>query len=201
MAALNFNLFDLLFAAILAAGLLIGRRHGLTQEFFRVVKWLVLVATCSLLYAPVGALIGAQGFFDPFSANLIAYLGLALTVFLVFSMVQAKLGKKLSGTDAFGRSEYYLGMGSGLLRYGCMLVVLLALLNARAYTPRELKQQERYTEQNWGSNIFPTLHGLQVAIFEGSFTGTFARNYCGFLLITPTNPEDPAPAPPRIAGK
>jgi hypothetical protein len=92
----------------------------------------------------------------------------------------------LTGSDIFGRGEYFLGMGSGMLRFGCILLTGLALLNAREFSPVELKNMEQYQEENYGSNIFPGLHSLQKAVFERSLTGGFIKDDLSFLLIAPT---------------
>ncbi len=198
------NLFDCLLVAFLLAGLLRGRKHGLSEEFLRVLKWLTLLFGCALVYRPVGALVGSTGFFDTVSAYMLAYLGAALTILLFFSLVQRSVGPKLAGSDAFGRAEYYLGMGSGLVRYGCILLIGLALLNARAFTPAEVRANERYQMEAYGSSVFPTLYNLQQMIFEQSLTGSCIKNNLGFLLINsgpdgqaalqPANAAAPVPA-------
>jgi uncharacterized membrane protein required for colicin V production len=200
------NLFDCLLVAVLVAGLVRGRKHGISQEVFRLVKWLVLLFGCALIYQPFGALICASGFFDALTSYLFAYLGAALFIFLAFSMLERRMARKLSGTDAFGRGEYYLGMGSGLLRYTCMVLVFLAVLNAREFRASELKAIEKSQVDSYGSTIFPTLRGLQVAVFEQSLTGPCIKNYLSFLLIAPTQTDRavvPAPsnAPPRLVTK
>lgn len=181
------NLFDLLMAALLAWGVVRGRRQGFSREFLNLLKWLVLLFGCAAIYEPVGEMIAQYGAFDLLSAYLLTYLGAALVIFLFFSLVQRRLEPKLAGSDIFGRSEYYLGMGSGLVRFCCMLLMGLALLNARAFSPVELKSMEKFQEDAYGSNLFPNLHSLQVAIFEDSFAGAFVRNELGFLLIHPTS--------------
>jgi uncharacterized membrane protein required for colicin V production len=197
---LPINLFDFVFVSVLIAGLLVGRRHGLSLELLPLLKWLALVLLSALAYVPIGTIVAKGGFFDPYSSNLLAYLGCALLIFLIFSRVQRRLAPRLKGSDKFGRSEYYLGMGSGFLRFGCMLMLGFALLNARAFTPDELKASDKYQEQNFGSALFPNLHTLQVAVFEHSFTGSLVRGYLGFLLIAPTNPHDAGPTshPPQV---
>lgn len=200
VVTLPINLFDCVLVTVLAAGVVVGRRRGLTLELLPLVKWVGLVLICASVYGPLGALVAGAGFFDPYSSNLLTYLGCALVVFLVFSRLQRRLAPRVQGSDKFGRSEYYLGMGSGLIRYGCMLTLGLALLNARAFSPEEVKAAELYQEKNFGSPVFPTLHTVQQAVFEKSLTGSLIKNHLGFLLIKPTNPEEAAPAAaPKVA--
>ena len=44
------------------------------------------------------------------------------------------LGHRMGENNFFGGGEYYLGMSSGMVRFACMLLAVLALLNAPYYT-------------------------------------------------------------------
>jgi uncharacterized membrane protein required for colicin V production len=205
MTGLNlpFNFFDLLLVLILAAGLLRGRKHGLSAELLSLLKWLTVLAVCAVVYGPLGELLAQSGQFDLLSAYLLTYLLAGLGVFLLFALIQKRVGPKLIGSDVFGQGEYYLGMGSGMVRFGCMLLVALALLNARGFTPAELTAMEKFQQDNYGSNLFPGLHTLQAAVFENSLAGSFIKQDLGFLLITSTEPNqrEPSPAPAAVTAK
>ena len=127
--------------------------------------------------------------FGPLSCYLLAYVGGGLLLLLLFAGIKHALGGKLVGSDIFGRSEYYLGMVSGLVRFSCMLVAALALLNARYFSPIEVRAMEKFQDDVYGSNFFPTLHSLQATVFDKSLTGPWIKRNLGFLLITPTEPE------------
>ncbi len=189
------NLFDCFLVAFLIAGVMRGRMHGVSEEFIRVLKWLLLVGLCALVYHPLGALIESAGYIDEFTADVVAYLGMALCILLAFSPLERRLNRKFGGTDTFGRSEYYLGMGSGLVRYACVLMVGLALLNARSFTPGEIKAMEQYQVDAYGSAVFPTLRNFQQLVFENSVTGSVIKQNLGFLLI---NSVPPAPSEPQV---
>jgi hypothetical protein len=49
---------------------------------------------------------------------------------------------------------------------------------------------ERFQDDVYGSNFFPTLHTLQATVFDKSLTGSWIKENLGFLLIEPTQPED-----------
>jgi hypothetical protein len=119
---------------------------------------------------------------------VVAYLTGGFLIFLAFIGLKRLLSGKLVGSDIFGRSEYYLGMGSGLVRASCMLLAALALLNARYYSPKEVRAMEAYDIDVYGSDFFPGLHSLQTAVFEQSLTGPWIKENLGFLLIKPTQP-------------
>ncbi len=172
-----------------------GRKQGISNELLRVMKWVTLLLVCAVVYQPLGAEVCRAGVYDRFSAYLMTYLGTALVIFLLFSLIEHRVGPKLVGTDAFGRAEYYLGMGSGLVRYCCVLLVCLAILNARAFTPAEVKAVEKYQMDAYGSPVFPTLYNVQQAVFERSLTGTCIKQKLGFLLIDSSGGEPTSPAP------
>jgi hypothetical protein len=71
-----------------------------------------------------------------------------------------------------------------------MLLVVLALLNARAYSPSQVQALEKYQQEAYGSDFFPTLYSVQQTVFVKSVTGSWVRQYLGWLLIKPTAMED-----------
>lgn len=195
------NLFDLLLLAVLVAGLTRGRKHGFTVELLSLLKWVTLLLVCAVVYGPAGSVVAELGAFDLLSAYLLAYLGTALAVFLVFSIIERRVGPRLAGSDIFGHAEYYLGMGSGLVRFACMLLVALALLNARGFSPAELKAMDEFQVNNYGSTVFPTLHTLQVEVFDRSLAGSLIKQDLPFLLITPTLTNQRVTPPTQTAAK
>ncbi len=79
------------------------------------------------------------------------------------------------GSDVFGRAEYYLGMASGLVRFTCMALVVLAVLHARSFSPAEVRAGETFQDAAYGSQVFPTLHTIQVEVSERSLTGPWVK--------------------------
>jgi len=186
---LPINAFDFVLVLALIAGVFRGRKHGMSEELLLLVKWLLILFGCAMIYEPAGKIVAQTGFFGLLGAYLLVYVAAGLLVLGMFALVKHSLGGKLLGSDVFGRAEYYLGMGSGLVRYTCMVLALLALLNARHYTVTEVKAMEKFQDDVYGSNYFPTLHSLQAAVFEKSLTGPWIKKNLDFLLIKPTDPE------------
>ena len=185
------NVFDVTLIAVLVGGLFAGRKHGMSQELMSVLKWLTVLVVCAFVYEPGGQFFkGFTTLFGLLSCYLVAYVGAAVVIVTLFAVVKRALGGKLIGSDAFGKSEYYLGMGSGLVRFACILLCVLAVLNARYYNPTEVKAMEKFQDDVYGSNFFPTLHSIQHVVFERSITGSWIKNNLSFLLIKPTPPEN-----------
>jgi uncharacterized membrane protein required for colicin V production len=188
--ALPFNTFDVLLMVVLGAGLYHGRKAGMSGELLSMAKWLAIVFVCAVAYQPVGAYFAqSTDMFSTLSCYLMAYVGSALVIILIFAGIHRALGGKLLGSDLFGGAEYYLGMGSGLVTYACILLAGLALLNARFFPSAEVKAMERFQNDVYGSNFFPGLHSVQASVFERSLIGPYIREYLDFFLIKPTEPE------------
>ena len=187
---LPINLFDLILIAVLVAGLARGRKHGMSEELMSLLSWLAILFVCAAVYEPGGDFLRqSTSLFGRLSCYIVTYLGVMVAVLLLFAAVKRGLGGKLLGSDIFGRSEYYLGMVSGVVRFSCILLAGLALLNARYFSPIEVRAMEHFQDDVYGSNFFPTLHSLQATVFDKSLTGPWIKENLGFLLIKPTEPE------------
>jgi len=188
---LPINLFDLIVVVVLTAGIMRGRKHGMSEELIKLLQWLTILFGCAALYEWGAQMFGQfTGLFGQLTRYLMVYAVAALMIVAVFALVKRKLGGKLLGSDVFGRTEYYLGMASGAARFSCMLLVGLALLNARYFNPAEVRANQKYVDDVYGSDFFPGLHSVQEAVFEKSITGPWIRQNLGFLLIKPTEPEE-----------
>jgi uncharacterized membrane protein required for colicin V production len=188
---LPINLFDLLLVVVLTAGIFRGRKHGMSEELLSMITWLAILFGCAAIYRPGGQILADfTSMFSRLSCYLLAYVGGALLVLLLFAGLKRALDGKLLGSDIFGRSEYYLGMGAGLVRFSCILLAGLALLNARYFSPTEVRAMQKFQDDVYGSNFFPTLHSMQATVFDQSLTGPWIKENLGFLLIQPTEPEN-----------
>ena len=75
---------------------------------------------------------------------------------------------------------------AGIFRYACIILVGMSFLNARQYTPDELRNSKKFQEDNFGSTFFITLPDLQTEVFTRSLSGRFAREYLSIVLIRPS---------------
>jgi len=188
---LPINAFDLTLVAVLVAGLVVGRKHGMSQELIQVLKWVAILVVCAVVYEPGGEFFkGFTKVFGLLSCYIVAYVIAGAVIIGLFAALKRSLGGKLDGSDVFGAAEYYLGMGSGMVRFACILLCAMALLNARYFNPTEVKAMEKFQNDVYGSNYFPTLHSIQYVVFERSITGSWIKQNLSFLLIKPTPPEN-----------
>jgi uncharacterized membrane protein required for colicin V production len=187
-----FNVFDVILAAVLLAGVLRGRKHGMSEELMGMIKWLLIVVCCGWFYQPAGQWLATFASFSLLWSYIFVYVVGAALILAFFALIKHQIGGKLIGSDIFGKSEYYLGMGSGLVRFACMLIAGLALLNAPYTSPAEVRAMEAYQDDMYGANYFPTLHTAQAVVFDDSLSGPWIRDHLGFLLITPTASQNKA---------
>ena len=201
---LSFNWFDIALVAVLAFGYWRGRKHGMSREALPASMWLVLVIAAGLGYQILGQCLIQAGLIKKlFDASvsestagyLISYLLIAFVVFIVFSFIGKNFREKLSGSNAFGSGEYYLGMAAGTIRYACILLFALSLLNAPFYSAAQIAASEAYKarwygggEKGFSGDYLPDLSDVQTSVFKGSLMGPVIKNNLSFLLITTTAP-------------
>lgn len=201
---LLFNWFDVALILIVAFGFWRGRRNGMTKEILPSLQWLAIVITAGLCNQMLGDVLRQQGviryvfgktFNEKTAAYLSAYLLIAVAVFFTFSFVKRALKPRLEGSNFFGGSEYYFGMISGMIRYACVLIFGLAILNAPHYTLGDILAAKAYSNrwfgggmQGYSGDFFPTVSELQITIFKDSLTGPFIRDNLNVLLVNSVPP-------------
>ncbi|HEX7862433.1 MAG TPA: CvpA family protein [Verrucomicrobiae bacterium] len=200
LATFQLTWFDLVVLALVAYGIIRGRKRGMSEEILDVLQWLLIVVLGALLYTPLGKRIAGFGAFSLFIANLLAYTLVALTIKLVFSMVKRQVGEKLVHSDAFGRFEYYLGMLAGSVRCLCILIFALSFLHAKYISDAERLATAKMQQDNFGSISFPTIGSLQQSIFHESYSGQFIKNNLKGQMVKPIAGSD-TPPPSNSIGR
>jgi hypothetical protein len=183
------NWFDLLVVIMILLGARQGRKNGMSVECLVAIQWIVIVAICTFAYLPFGDFLADMMPMSHLFCYITAYITLAMLVKISFSLIKKGLGGKMLGSDLFGRAEFYLGTLAGVVRFACILLAAIALLNARKYSSQEISAKEAYVREVYGSNFFPDLYAVQSQVFEESLSGAALKKYAPFLLIKPTLPE------------
>ena len=183
------NWFDFGVVAILVIGILRGRKNGMSGELLPLIQWLAIIFCGALLYKPLGQVVAANTVFGLLFSYVAAYVTIAVATKLLFTALRRLLRGKLVGADTFGGAEYYLGMLSGMVRFACLLVFFLSLLNARLFAAIEVQAMRNSQKEVYGSEFFPTLHTLQEQVFAKSLSGPWIKSNLNLLLVAPTAPE------------
>lgn len=186
---INVGWFDGVVIVMLIAGLVRGRRRGMSAELLDLILWVLIVVVGGLGHAALGGVISSVTGLGLMVSYIVAYLAIAILLGFLFTMLKHGAGEKLIGSDVFGNLEYYLGMVSGMVRFFCMTFMFMAVLNARLYSSEELKAQVKYQEKELGSVFFPTVAMVQKNVFQDSFVGRTVKDYASVLLVTPMQPS------------
>ena len=180
------NWFDLVVVAVLVVGFLRGRKRGLSQELVDLIQWIAIICVGAFLYLPVGQMFAQFTSSSLLFSYVFVYLGIAVVIKLFFVIAKRGVGGKLVGSDVFKGAEYYLGMVAGMVRFACVLILILAVLHSRYFSPEEIAADDKMQKEVYGSKFFPGFHATQLKVFENSLSGTFVEKQLSFLLITPT---------------
>ncbi|MEW6304024.1 MAG: CvpA family protein [Verrucomicrobiota bacterium] len=180
--------FDFVALLVIIAGGVVGKRRGLSMELIPLIKWLIIIQVCGRLNEPIGGPFARWAEINPSSGFVLVYLALLAVLTLVFYLIRVSVGEKLMMKDLFGQGEYYLGMVAGALRFGCILFVCLAVLNAKYITDEELDAMDRAQAETLGSIRLPTVGTVQRDVFRNSSAGRFAKHYFGSRLIAARPP-------------
>ena len=177
---------DLLVVIVLFWGIRRGQKKGMSEESLVLLQWVTILVVAGFGYAPLGQAMLKTGVIGLLWANVFAYISLALVVILIFSGFRRSVGEKLLASEAFGSTEYYLGMMAGGVRHLLVLIACFALLHAREYTRADRDSSKKYQLANYGSDLFPGLVDVQDEVFTRSLSGQFADKYLSVMLIKPT---------------
>ena len=194
------NWFDGVVVAMLIIGLFRGRKHGMSKEALLLLKWVSLVLVCGLWYPMAAQLLVNTASLRQLPSCIFGYLLLAFVIVLLFMALRRLVVYRVAENNLFGSGEYYLGMLSGMVRFACMLLAVLALLNAPFYTAADIIKHDAYVKRwfgggLYGGNFFPSFQTVQEQVFTKSFTGPYIKDYLGPLLIETAPPPAAKPEP------
>jgi uncharacterized membrane protein required for colicin V production len=192
VANMPFGYFDAILLVWLLVGLLRGRKHGLTQELLPALQWTCIVLLAGFFNQPLGALLiqYTDGGLDALWSRIIAYGLIGFGTSLVFAMLKRWLDDRLTGSDVFGRYEYYLGMLAGTARFACMALALMAVMHSRIVTQAELDAIDAQMKKDKFDFHPPRyFYGrVEQAVFNQSFTGRMVQESVPDILIPTVAP-------------
>ncbi len=189
MSLSHINWFDLVVVITILLGARQGRKNGMSVELTPMLQWICIVALGAFLYRPLGDWLADSCPMEHVFCYITVYIIIAIAVKGMFSLFKKWSGGKLAGSDMFGRAEFYLGMLGGSVRFLCILLAFLAILNAPYYSAQDIASNKAYQVDMYGSTFFPGLSTVQVGIFKESFLGSALKNNAEFLLIASTKSE------------
>ncbi|MGH9726004.1 MAG: CvpA family protein [Candidatus Acidiferrales bacterium] len=200
--SLPFNWFDITVILILGFGVFRGRKNGMSRELLPTIQWILVVVVSGLAYPFVGQLFKNITSLDRVSCFVLGYLLIAVVVWLLAGIPRHKYADRLAVSNFFGASEFYLGMLSGMVRFACILLLVLAVLNAPVHTEADVLRQDSYDKTNYGGGLyqgsyFPHIYTIQNAALGKSFLGSCVKKYLGPLLVNTVPPDSEKSAAPQ----
>jgi membrane protein required for colicin V production len=122
------NWYDWVVVVALLYGLWSGMRTGLSGELLRVLSLMLMVAVAVFFYEPVGRWVQRSFQLAAEPANLVAFVGLAVAVYVIMLAVRLALHKHLTRLPMAAVVENCGGAVAGLIRVAVLLVVLTVTL-------------------------------------------------------------------------
>lgn len=199
MSALNVTWFDAAVVIMVGIGLFVGKKRGMSNELLDLFCWLLMVVVPALYYSHLAKGLSKLASLSLYHSNLICYIFIAIVIKIIFSYIKRAVGEKLVGSDIFGRAEFYLGALAGGLRFFCMVVMFVAIMNAKFVTKAMVTAQLKAQEAELGSAFFPTFAKVQSDVLFDSTCGQFFREHLDEQLIQPVDPMATA-APQKPVG-
>jgi uncharacterized membrane protein required for colicin V production len=201
---LPFNWFDVAVIIVLGIGVFRGRKNGMSKELLLAFQWVALVLVCGLVYSLVAQLFRKATSLDTLASDVLAYLLLAVVVWMLTAIPKHKFADRLAVSNFFGATEFYLGMLTGMVRFACILLAVLALLAAPYYSAADIEAHEAYVQRWYGGgekgfsgDFIPSLQSVQEQVFEKSFVGPRIKKYLGPLLINTVQSDDQKSSVPQ----
>ncbi len=187
LANARYNYFDILAIVWLIIGLFRGRARGMSQELLPLLQWLGIASLGGLFYWRLSPLIQQNSQLGLLWSNLAAYMLIVFGVHLIYLWLKQLFAEKLAEKDLFGGAEFYLGMMAGTVRFACILLVAMALMNARVATAAELAKMEKFQSDSFSDVRFPTYGQIQHDVLLKSFSGNWVQSHLKPALIATCN--------------
>jgi uncharacterized membrane protein required for colicin V production len=179
----RFNYFDIVAIVWLIIGLLWGRMRGMSQELLPTLQWIGIVIAGGLLYRCFSPNIHRDTYYSVLWSNIAAYLLLAVAVHLICLRLKQLFDAKLRESKLFGRAEFFLGMMAGTVRFGCMFLVGLALMNAHVATAAELAKAKKSPRHTLARFLFLTYSEFQQDVLFKSISCNWVQANLNSVMI------------------
>lgn len=180
------TMFDFVVLIVAIVGLVRGRRRGMSQEVLGLFAWLGFVFGGAYMCHDFGKEVARLTTLSFMWANIATYLATGSVILFAAYMIKTALRDRLAQSDFFSSLEYPLGMLAGIIRYLCMLLVIISVIHAPLITEQDRAKTAKIQSDAFGNIAFPTLGEIQQAIFANSLTGKQLESSMSYVLIPKT---------------
>jgi uncharacterized membrane protein required for colicin V production len=140
------NWYDIAVCVILMYGIWSGIRTGFAGEIIRVLGLLLMVILAMSFYQPLGQWFQSVSSLTEDLANLLAFLGIAITVYLITAVVRLAVHRRMKEMATTAVIENVGGGVAGFLRMAVVMAwlsVMLALINSPFWN-QQVAQDSRF---------------------------------------------------------
>jgi uncharacterized membrane protein required for colicin V production len=155
------NWYDVVVAAALLYGVWSGLRVGLTGEIIRVVGLVLAVVLALTLYQPVGDWIWHRCQLSQETAQLVAFVSLAVVVYLISMAVRLATHRHMKQYKFSALLENVGGAFAGMVRMAVIMawLTLILVLSGMSQLGRSVSEESRF-----GSFVVRQLPALQSVV-------------------------------------
>ena len=155
------NWYDVVVAAAVFYGVWSGLRAGLTGEIIRVVGLVLAVVLALALYQPVGDYTGHHSQLSEETAQLVAFVSIALVVYLISVAARLATRRHMKEYKFSALLENVGGAFAGVVRMTVIMgwLTLILALSGGNFLGRSVSEESRF-----GSFIVHQLPALQSAV-------------------------------------
>ncbi|MGB0583139.1 MAG: hypothetical protein ACPGVU_25935 [Limisphaerales bacterium] len=188
LAALRLNMFDALLLGALGWGVYQGKEQGASSTHVSVVQWMVIALPGGLAGAFLGSFLGPM-LGSAYWGQLTGYLIWIFIVVGFFAFLNSKGASEWKEADWFGKTEYPLGVLGCMIKYFCIVLTVMSLLNANYYTSEMIRRDREWQIEEFGSALFPSFTMLNNTVFNTSFSGPpLKKTFEGWAILPSAKP-------------
>lgn len=180
------NAIDLAMIAALVLAGYGGYHRGLGVMIWPVLRWLLIPSAGALLCVPLGEPLMRGLGLSTGTAHWLAYVAVALVVLLLVSLLERRVGARVSARAPWGESDAALGSVAGVVGGVGLIFITLALLNPAPadmvdWHPQEMSGDEAV------SALFGAIAGtLRRLVLEESWVGGWVQTHLAGGLVPAT---------------
>ncbi|MFN7139998.1 MAG: CvpA family protein [Limisphaerales bacterium] len=194
--------FDLVVIAVLVLGFKLGQRKEPIPQFLSIAHWILTLLICLFLYEAPAIWLAKKFSMQPDTIALILFPIEFLLVYFLLGFGRRRLAKKIVTKEAFGNWEIRVSKTAGALRFFIFLLAITGWIHGRYVTAQDIKDHQKFCEENFGGITFPVLSTINDDMFNGSYSGKFARKYLSAVMMTPIPRVDYGePAPTAVSSR
>lgn len=185
MSLLNSHWFDLVAVVVLIVGFKTGQHKEALPKLLSAIRWALTLLICLFLYKLPALWLAKKFSMQPDTVALMLFPLEFLIVFFLVGIVWKRVTNIYSDKEPFGKWEHHMTKVAGSLRFLVFLLVAMAWISGRYVTEKDIRDHKTFCKENFGGITYPVLSTINNDMFNGSYTGKFAKDYLGGILMTP----------------